>query len=414
MQRVSLRFCSLASSEETDHDVVRSPGVRLRCSLNLRLALCPFRRPQLIVDPATLLSGIKSQSALHLSSSARWSTCNSPSYISGLDSLFDEGTPLRRGDIVELQGVTGSGKTQLLLYLSMTAILPRRCGTTQVGGKEAMVAWLDCTLRFDIRKLAGMCRGHLKNMLGEVDEKVLDREVDKCLKRFVLFEPSSMLELAATVQRLPEWYKENGKEEIGYFMIEGMSEFAWADMYATELLTKLSATTNYTPSTAPTPGHSLRLLVAALSRLRSSLAPITFVSQWVFRPSSVTRYSTTAPGDTNQQGLPFYAPHLAPSTGWPSIDRSARYTNTSDDPLAPPSTIPGTNLPSFTFNYHITCHPPSLRVMRQGITMVEAFESRSDGRGEGSEGFRCVLKERGGREVGMWEWEVTSEGGVIA
>lgn len=171
------------------------------------------------MDPATLLSGIKSQSALHLSSSARWSTSRSPSYISGLDSLFDEGAPLRPGDIVELQGVTGAGKTQLLLYLSMTAILPRCCGTAQVGGKETAVVWLDCTLRFDIRKLASMCRGHLRNMLGEVDDNVLDREVDRCMKRFVLFEPSSMLQLAATVQMLPDWYKENGKEEIGYVMM---------------------------------------------------------------------------------------------------------------------------------------------------------------------------------------------------
>lgn len=197
-----------------------------------------------------------------------------------------------------------------------------------------------------------------------------------------------------------------------------MSEFAWADMYTTELLTKLSSTTNYAPSTAPTPGHCLRLLVAALSRLRSSLAPITLLTQWVFRPTSVTHYSTSAPGDTTSQGLPFYAPHLAPSTGWPSINRSAspwaRSTDTSVDPLAPPTTIPGTTLPSFGFNYHITCHPPPLRVVRKGISMVEAFESRMEGRREGREGFKCVLRERGGQEVGMWEWEVTSEGGVIA
>lgn len=191
---------------------------RLHAPLNLKVAFARLGRLQLIVDPATLLSGIKSQSAVHLSSSARWSTCSSPSYISGLDSLLD-GAPLRAGDIVELQGVAGTGKTQLLLYLSMTAILPRRCGTAQVGGKQAMVVWLDCTLRFDIRKLASMCRGHLKNMLGDLDGKVLDREVERCMKRFVLFEPNSMLQLAATVQMLPDWYKENGKEEIGYVMM---------------------------------------------------------------------------------------------------------------------------------------------------------------------------------------------------
>lgn len=205
----------LLSSETTDHDVGKG---QLGSSLNLRLALRQVQSPQLIVDPATLLSGIKSQSALHLTSSARWSTSRSPSYISGLDSLFDE-APLRPGDIVELQGVTGSGKTQLLLYLAMTAILPRRCGTAQVGGKESQVVWLDCTLRFDIRKLANMCRGHLRNVLGDVDDKVLEREVERCMNRFVLFEPSSMLQLAATVQMLPEWYKENGKEELGYVMM---------------------------------------------------------------------------------------------------------------------------------------------------------------------------------------------------
>lgn len=179
--------------------------------------LCSFSGST--VDPSVLLSGIGTSTALQLSSSVRYSTCLAPSFISGLDGLVDDGAPLRKGDIVELQGVTGSGKTTLLLYLTMTAILPRRIGQIQVGGKEQAVVWIDCTLRFDIRRLASMCQGHLRNMLGSKGAVVLDQEVEKCLKRFTLFEPKSMLQLAAMVQGLPDWQMEHGEEDIGYVMM---------------------------------------------------------------------------------------------------------------------------------------------------------------------------------------------------
>lgn len=200
---------------------------------------------------------------------------------------------------------------------------------------------------------------------------------------------------------------------------DGMSEFAWADQWATEKLSKAPSTssTAAAPNSfnfEPTPGHSLRLLIASLARLRSTLAPITLLTQWAFRPTTVTRYSTTTAETRGGQGLPFYGHHLPTSSGWPSIDRSARGVTTAADPLAPPSTIPGTTLPSFALDYHVTCYPPTPTMMRRGTTMVEAFERRREGRGEGTAGFKCVLREKGGREVGMWEWEVTSEGGVIA
>ena len=198
-----------------------------------------------------------------------------------------------------------------------------------------------------------------------------------------------------------------GIANLGPSDSDGMSEFAWADQHATEHLPKGGQAP---PGAPPTPAHSLRLLVAAIARLRSSLSPITLVTQWVFRPEKATRYSTTTVTEPGQQGLPFYASHL-PANQWPSIDRASPATT---DPLAPPSLIPGTQLPSFAFTYHITCYPPPLQPMRNGVTLQQALSSRLDGRGEGTSGFRCVLREKGGREIGMWEWEILKTGSVVA
>lgn len=47
--------------------------------------------------------------------------------MTGFDELLESETHssnLRRGDLVQIQGVASSGKTQLLMFFAMTALLP--------------------------------------------------------------------------------------------------------------------------------------------------------------------------------------------------------------------------------------------------------------------------------------------------
>ncbi|BGP15180.1 hypothetical protein JCM10213_008680 [Rhodosporidiobolus nylandii] len=381
------------------------------------------------MDPSTLSSGITSSSALSLVSSVRHATSVPPTFLSGLDALLhsSDTEPLRRGDVVELQGLPGSGKTALLLHLAATTLLPRfayvrfedlRGGPgvacVEVGGKEEVVAFLDCSARaFPISRLSALLRRHLRlairryrapKGLGAPREEELDALVEEALSRLHVFKPSSTLQLAVTVQDLPVWAadraEQNGDDEpeLGMVLIDGMSEFAWAD----QLTRENAAATTTSSSTPPTP--PLRLLLRAIANLRASLSPLIFLTQWVFRPSSVL-------SQTSQESLPFYTHHFAPPH-WPSISSAPRPAG--KDPLeAPIVGVGAERWPSFPLALHITLHPPEKGVFRRGSKWSEVTAERAGGKGakegDATEGIKCVVRAPGGRELGSWEMSVAEE-----
>lgn len=357
------------------------------------------------LDPAVLAQGITTQSALQLSSAIRHSTQRTSTYISGLDELT-QAKPLCRGDVVEVQGVTGSGKTALLLFLASTAILPSIVNGLFVGGKEQTVCWLDCTSRLDIQRLATLCRTHLVSRLGETNSSLIDKLVIQSLERFIVFSPQSTLELANTIEALPAWFQaQRALPEIGYVLIDGMSEFAWADQFRSEQIKTAAAATasELTPSrvpTGPSPAETLRQLVHAIAHVRTTLAPLIFITQWVFRPTRTTGHSS------HDKNLPFYEHHLrAP---WPDIVKRVGPSPSAlaEDPLAAPSIIQGK--PGFHFAYHITCHPPPISLLPKHVSLKTALMQRKADQAseEGTQGLVAVVRAAGGREMGSFIWEI--------
>ncbi|GAA5986429.1 hypothetical protein JCM10908_003751 [Rhodotorula pacifica] len=389
------------------------------------------------MDATKLSSGIGAETARSLISSVRYSTSLPTTFISGLDSMLDNaGIPLRRGDVVELQGLPSSGKTTLLLYLAATALLMRNAHVridrqvleVPIGGKEETVVWIDCTSRFDIDRLATLVRHQIVTLvtryrapkgIGAPREEEIDSLVDECLSRLHVFYPSSMLQLAATVQHLPEWSKKNAFDELGTVLIDGMSEFAWIDQY--ELENKQQAENATTaaarpPPTRPSNQPPLRLLCAAIANLRRTFAPLVFITQWVFRPHSVLR-------QTSQDGLPFYTHHYAPPF-WPSITTPPPPpSSTTGDPLDPPLYIDH-KWPTFPLALHITLHPRKKPLFRKGVRFDQvlaeqrrvakerekAYKGQGVGTaragGLGTEGITCVVRKPGGIEVGSWDMNV--------
>ena len=112
--------------------------------------------------------------------------------------------------MVELQGPSGAGRTQLLLFFALTALLPARIeleldGRTQsfeLGGKERNVVWFDCLGSFDIRRLATLLHCHLSTALPASAAPLVPSLVRRCLSQFHLFRPSTSLSLAATLSTL--------------------------------------------------------------------------------------------------------------------------------------------------------------------------------------------------------------------
>jgi len=396
------------------------------------------------MDPATLSDAISSSSALSLVHQVAHSTAPLPTFASGLDALLDHANlPLRRGDIVELQGLPGSAKSSLLVHLAATALLPRTAHvriadhvlTVPVGGKHAHVAYLDCTpRRLDlVDRLASLVRHHLDlairrfrapRGIGAPRDRELDSLVDECLARLTVWSPTGTVQLAATLRSLPRWALVDGNahDELAYVVVDGMSEFAWADQHAATSSSSAAASSSSASAATRRP---LRLVVDALAHLRATLAPVVFVSQWVFRPEATLAHRS-------QEGLPFYAGHY-PSALWPSIlssppppptsSASAAAASAPTNPLAP---RPGALLP-IALALHLTLHPSPTPPLRRGTPLalllseqrrrVRARERAQSGAGEsswgtalggigGTEGVRVVVRRPGGHEVGSFDVEV--------
>ncbi|GAA6031180.1 hypothetical protein JCM8097_004046 [Rhodosporidiobolus ruineniae] len=391
------------------------------------------------MDPATLSAGITSSTALSLASSVRCLSSSPPSFLSGLDRLLaasDRSLP--RGSVVELQGLPGAGQSSLLLHLAATSLLPLTAyvpfpdlrggpGVAQVpvGGKESTVAFIDCSARpFPTLRLALLVRSLLVERvrafrapqgLGAPKAEDVDALVEEAMARLHVFRPKTTLQLAVTVQDLPRWAFERAQEggedepEVGLVLVDGMSEFAWADQWAHEQASPSSSSSSAIPP--------LRRLLSALSQLRRTLSPLIFLSQWVFRPLSTLAH-------TSEENLPFYAHHYAPPY-WPSISSPPPPPSTDADanPLEPIWVgPPGTSekWESFPLALHITVHPAPRPIFPRGTPLSTVLSKRfgesgpSSGGGsagrrggrkreERTEGIRCVVRAPGGVELGSWE-----------
>lgn len=312
--------------------------------------------------------------------------------------------------MLDIQGAAGSGKTSFLLFLTLTALVPRIWEPTVEGvqlrvetsGKEQAVAFVDCTQRFDVERLAALLHAYLAAQLADAlgpgrktqHSDVVDLEVVRCLERLHVYSPGSTAELAATLLRIPTDLAAIGESELAYLLIDGSSEFAWSDQLEKEHLAaaakgKARADTTATPALTP-----LRLLVSSLAHIRQRLSPVIVLTHWVLRAQNPTHHS--------RDGLPFFGQHLpAPypsiTTPFPSID--------SSDPLKT-HLIPGTNIPTVFLKYHVQLYAPPVVRIDRGTTFEVVFGKRQEGRGQGMNGFRAVLRTAGGRELGSWEWDV--------
>ncbi|GAA5892743.1 uncharacterized protein JCM6883_007458 [Sporobolomyces salmoneus] len=393
------------------------------------------------MEPSTLGSTITTTSGLSFFNSIRWSTSLPSTLVDGFDALLHgSARPLHRGDVTEIQGVTSSGKTSLMIKIAVNHLLPRQVDVridrqvirVPVGGKEERVVWFNCTastgFEKEILKIGKILRFHLVQAInsyrrpkgiGAPQEEELDELVRGCLERLEVFSPTSTIQLATTIQSLEEWYTKSSSstsgEELGCVMIDGMTEFAWTDQFERETHHQRSSSSS-TPFVSP-----LKLFSASISHLRRTLSPLIFISQWVLRP-------TQPLSNPSQQNLPFYRPHfnppLYPSLRNPPISTSTVVTKEKeeeDDPFAPvyyPASSTSSS-PLFPIHFHVTLHPSPRPVFRKGISFASVLKEGGPRleKGKGTkvmtEGIVCVLRERGGREIGSWEMEI-GEDEIIA
>ena len=73
---------------------------------------------------------------------------------------------LRAGQLVEVCGVGGSGKTEILMQAAVNCVMPRRRGGVDFGGCESSVLLVDLDGKFDTLRLLKILTARIKDAIA--------------------------------------------------------------------------------------------------------------------------------------------------------------------------------------------------------------------------------------------------------
>lgn len=246
-------------------------------------------------------------------------------------------SPLKRGDVIEIQGPPASGKTHVVYHLVATCVLPVLHRSVKLHGWEKAAIVFDTDGSFDIRRLKQIIEHRLQRLISSEDE--IPAVIEQCLKRIALIRVTSTLQLAVSIINSPSYLARLFPgSELGILAVDSLSTFYWPDRFAAE--GPVDDPSNSRPVAID---NRFRNVVTALQKIRSSLCPVIVLTNWGLTPAS----RGTGPPT-------FYRQHLNP---WP-------------DPFTPPREgldqyiVPNPALPAISF--HVTTAVDSARLKFSG------------------------------------------------
>ena len=161
-----------------------------------------------------------------------------------LDAVLFPGG-LEPGHIVELNGEESTGKSQYLLHLLATAILPATVYGVDIGGLSADVLFIDTKYTFNMLHLVAILEQRLSSALNKSDnsgtpskstfanaevEDPVESAVRQCLTRFFFVRCSSSSQLAVTLCSLESVLA--AKPSIRLVLLDDISAFYHMDVFA--------------------------------------------------------------------------------------------------------------------------------------------------------------------------------------
>ncbi|KAF8974031.1 hypothetical protein BDZ97DRAFT_1599047, partial [Flammula alnicola] len=152
-------------------------------------------------------------------------------------SLSDPSTKSRGsffncGDVFEIQGHLGTGKTHLLYFLLATCILPIEHHSCFLGGWKKAAFVFDMDGYFHIARFRHILINRLQQCLPPLTIASL---VEKCLQRLHVFRPISSDQLAVSLAHLPKYQaKHFPGVELGMVAINSIDAFYWLDRFKAE------------------------------------------------------------------------------------------------------------------------------------------------------------------------------------
>ena len=164
-------------------------------------------------------------------------------FVYKLDEVLFSGG-LESGHVVELNGEQCTGKSQYLLHLLTTAILPATVSGIDVGGLNAEVLFIDTKYTFNMLRLVALLEQRLSAALSKSDDACspkrsvcADAEADdpvesavrQCLTRFFFVRCISSSQLAMTLCSLESVF--TAKPNIRLVLLDDISAFYHMDLF---------------------------------------------------------------------------------------------------------------------------------------------------------------------------------------
>lgn len=154
-----------------------------------------------------------------------------PSISDVVSPIFKDG--LNPKDVVELCGLEGTGKSEILLNIVASVILPKTWKSIPLNGKDASVIFIDNDYKFSILRLVALMENRISVNLKTVDQQDLELTNDievlikKCLSKLSLIRCASSSEFLVTLYSLEQTLLSN--PNISVVMIDSISAFYWID-----------------------------------------------------------------------------------------------------------------------------------------------------------------------------------------
>uniref|UniRef100_A0A8D3D1M8 X-ray repair cross complementing 2 n=1 Tax=Scophthalmus maximus TaxID=52904 RepID=A0A8D3D1M8_SCOMX len=124
----------------------------------------------------------------------------------------------QHGEVVELYGSEGTGKTELLYHLLCRCVLPNAA-----GGLEADVVFVDTDYSLDMLRLVSIMESRLNSWMRENNEEACR----SCLSRLLVVHCSSSSQLLLTLHFLENSF--SSRPGLALLLIDSISAFYWPD-----------------------------------------------------------------------------------------------------------------------------------------------------------------------------------------